>query len=274
MRINKNTTIVILNTTEWKLVLKPYGYNKLLLPIFGGLLGGSGGIIAGFFIGLFLDCELLVKNKPKKSSDNRLSYLMLGAFILQVGDLINKIPSSILQSRIEDKFGFDYATKRYAFFNELLRQRIQVEAICDQINAHATPKEKKDIIFFLFKFSNHPAANREKLHHSINYIAARFDLTTEDVKNVYNQFIAQQGQQKQQTTKSTYTAKTTDIYAAFNLTSNCTEKELKSAYYKLAKKYHPDSNPTATAAQKLVMQEKLRQIIEDYDAIKNGRGWK
>lgn len=34
-----------------------------------------------------------------------------------------------------------------------------------------------------------------------------------------------------------------DLYKILNIEQNSTQKEIKNAYYKLAKKYHPDLNP-------------------------------
>ena len=274
MRINTKLNIVLLRTTEWKLIFKPFGYHKLLLAFFGFLLTGHiGGIFLGLFFGLIMDCELLVKHKPKKPSDNRISYLMLGAFVLQASELGNRIMNETLRYRLVEKFGEDYATKRFAFFNELMRQRIQVEAICDQIKSYATENEKKDIIQFLFDLSFHPTANSDKLHHSINYIAARISLSYEAVQEIYNAFKNQHTRRQYKTT-TTSNHKPSDIYSTFNLTSNCTEKELKTAFHHLAKKYHPDSNPSASGSEKIIMQDKLRKIIEAYDEIKLRRGWK
>lgn len=273
MRLNKNTTIVLLRTNEWKFVFKPLGYHKLLLAIFGYFLGGTNGLIAGFAVGLFFDCEILIKRKPHKPLDNRLSYLMLGAFILQVSEIGNKISQTTLHLRIVKQFGEDYAAKRFSFFNELMRQRIQVEAICDQMKANASEKEKKDVINFLFNLANHPSASKDKLHHGINYIAMRIDLSYDDVKKIYDTFKSQNTQQKNSSPKNTYQSGN-DIYAIFNLNADCTEKELKSAYYRLAKKYHPDSNPAASANEQKTMQEKFRKIIEAYEDIKNRRNWK
>ena len=50
-----------------------------------------------------------------------------------------------------------------------------------------------------------------------------------------------------------------DPFAVLGLTSSATEDEIKSAYRKLAKKYHPDLNPGDKAAE-----EKMREVNEAY----------
>jgi hypothetical protein len=90
---------------------------------------------------------------------------MLAAFVLQAGELDGRISNETLHRRLVNKFGEVYATKRFAFFHELLRQRIQVEAICEQIKLHADLKDKKDIILFLFEITYHPNCTKRKSKH-------------------------------------------------------------------------------------------------------------
>ena len=50
-----------------------------------------------------------------------------------------------------------------------------------------------------------------------------------------------------------------DPFAVLGVSSSATEDEIKSAYRKLAKKYHPDLNPGDKAAE-----QKMREVNEAY----------
>ena len=274
MAFNKNLTLVLLNTTDGKFLFKPFGYHKFLLAVFGFFLDGGRGFLIGFIIGCFFDGQFVPKPTQPKAVDQRLNFLMLAAFIIQTVGLQNSFSDSTLSTRLVTQFGEPYIQNRLNFFRELLRQRIQVEAICDHVRVEAKQDDKINLIEFLFNISSHPQIDIGKLKRSINYVAAHIELEEQKVQQLFDQFY----NNKKQSTYTNYTRQTTtqktNVYSVFNLTSDCTEKQLKKAYHTLAKKYHPDSNPHASLSDQKKMQEQLRVVIEKYEMIKEERGWK
>ena len=54
-----------------------------------------------------------------------------------------------------------------------------------------------------------------------------------------------------------------DYYEVLGVDKNATDQEIKMAYLKLAKKYHPDVNKEPGA------EEKFKQITEAYEVLKD-----
>lgn len=54
-----------------------------------------------------------------------------------------------------------------------------------------------------------------------------------------------------------------DYYKVLGLQPSCTQQEIKSAYRKLAMKWHPDKNPN----NKKEAEEKFKQIAEAYETL-------
>lgn len=55
-----------------------------------------------------------------------------------------------------------------------------------------------------------------------------------------------------------------DCYDVLGIKKNATDKEIKSAYRKLAKKYHPDANPGDKRSE-----ERFKELSEAYDILKD-----
>jgi hypothetical protein len=78
----------------------------------------------------------------------------------------------------------------------------------------------------------------------------------------------QQQQQRQQSQRqNTFSRK--DDYAILGIARSATDAEVKSAYRRLAKQWHPDANEDKAAAT-----EKMKEINASYANIKSARGFK
>ncbi|MBC8047458.1 MAG: DnaJ domain-containing protein [Fimbriimonadaceae bacterium] len=226
------------------------------------MLKGVSGIWLGLFAGCILDMQWKSINTGPKKIDQRVNNLMLSAYVVQMSSVLNAISYNELKKRLDSFFPEEFIDIRFTFFNELLHQRIQVDAICKQINLYVVQEEKINLLKFLISLSESSAqqANRTK---AIYYIANKLNID-EDVFQLnfksYSNTHSHQQKEKQ-------------YYTILNVSQNITYAELRKAYYKLAKQYHPDMNNGSPQNQKM-LNEKFRLVTEAYEKIKETKGWK
>ena len=81
-------------------------------------------------------------------------------------------------------------------------------------------------------------------------------------------------QQREETKRSsTFGFKLTQAYNQLGLLTTASEAEVKNAYRKLVKKYHPDRLPSdATDMDRKISADQFRQVKEAYDLIRLERG--
>jgi len=59
------------------------------------------------------------------------------------------------------------------------------------------------------------------------------------------------------------------LYSILNVKTSATQKEVKLAYYKAAKKYHPDFQSDLNDKQKAECEEIFKKILKAYEVLSN-----
>lgn len=224
-------------------------------------------------MGFLFDMQFVSPAKKNTKPDLRKDYLMLAAYITQLSKLSSSISIQELRSSLNIFFDEQYLNQRFTFYMEMLRQRIPVDQVCEHINLYATDAEKISLLKFLITFSEKSRETTNRLK-AIYYVMLRLKIKEEQIQSFFHQKKEKQnsGEQKQYS----YTNQNNSIKKYFDMlsvTEQATYSDVKKAYYRLAKKYHPDSNIRINANQK-ELNEKFAQITNAYEKIKEYKRWK
>jgi hypothetical protein len=262
MAFKKNSFITIIRTSEGNILFYPWAINKYLLGVFGLSLFSWRGLLVGLIIGFILDCRFVPKARKEKEVNLQLNYLMLGIYALQRSTAFSVIPVSEIIRRFNHFLGPAFIAPRIRLMEDLSRQRIQVEAVCRQIETHAQPSMKDWLLMQLSQLLDHPSIPLINRQVVIKQIADRLGRgipipDTDEQASPINR------------SKTNPVSRQTYLYTKLECNPGDTYETVKKAYYRLAKKHHPDRNHHSPLSV-----VKFRELKESYEELKQMKGWK
>ena len=130
-------------------------------------------------------------------------------------------------------------------------------------------KLRLQILIILFKVAKHEKRTSSTVATVLFYISKELSISREVFeKTKATQFPSEKGEEKSNVSNFSESSKAIiDARKILNITENSSDKEIKKAYRKKAKQYHPDLNPDAQVG-------KFLELKTAYDLINLHRGLK
>ena len=228
------------------------GYSFLRFP----------GAILGFFIGSFI--ELLRKGSIKFSSLNRsikpekfeLNLLALSALIIKADGKILEKELTFVRNFFITQYGKEKADSIFKTFNVQIKQETQHLDQLAQVFVQKTQYETRlQILHFLFGIANADGSISSSELYKLAQIAAALKLRQPDVDSIKAMFIKNAD----------------NAYKILEVQPTATVDEVKSAYRKMVKKYHPDKLRSSDPAMVKGAEEKFRAVRKAYEIIMEKR---
>ena len=226
--------------------------------IFGGLgwaFGGPLGALFGYGIGSMYDN----KKKVSKGTDFELALLSLAAVVIKADGIIKKEELNCVKTFFIKSFGKYKADMYFKIFNDLKNKPFpSVRSICLQIDKNVNHSGRLIIVQFLFSIA---ASDDELLDVEVNLI-----------KKISNYLHI--NEYDFQSVKSMYLSKKNDIdndYKILEISKNSSIADVKKAYRKMAKKYHPDKLQNVSEDIIKMAQEKFNKVNQAYERIMKSR---
>ena len=225
--------------------------NKWLFGSLGWALGGPLGAIMGYAIG-----SMASQNKRNtQRGDFGASMLVLFAAVMKADGELKKTELNFIKRFFIENFGANYARDIMPVFKKILDKDINLEEVCYQIKIHMDMPSKLQLIHILFGLSK---ADNQIHKNEINVI---FNISNFiEIKNVDFNSI-----------KAMFIKDTKAAYEVLGITNTQTNQEIKSAYRKMATKYHPDKVSHLGEDFAKFAEEKFKSINDAYQQIKKER---
>ena len=236
----------------------------------GFFIRGPLGAFLGYLLGTLLDRILMPKAERKSFSDvfYRPQEVSPGDFelnLLSLASLVIKADGNVSQRELDyvrhyfvQAYGKERANATFKTFNEVIKKReISAFKICTFLKPRLQYEVRLQVIHFLFNIAQADGHVSEKEVRKLQEISGYFNISSYDFQSIKAMFI-----------KSADSA-----YKILEIDKNASIDEIKKAYRKMVKKYHPDKLVNMDEAYQKGAREKFNQVQEAYEKLQKERGF-
>ena len=224
------------------------GYSFLRFP----------GAILGFMVGGFF--EFLSKNSIQirtssyaiKPETFQLNLLALSALIIKADGKIEQKELDFVRSFFIGQYGKERADSIFRTFNTQIKKETQHLDQLTRIFVQQTAYETRlQILHFLFGIANADGNISDIELQKLSQVATGMRLHLPDFESI----------------KAMFVKNTDNAFKILEVDSNASLDEIKKAYRKMAKKYHPDKLRGQDPAMIKGAEEKFREVQKAYETL-------
>lgn len=230
-------------------------YAKWVGAGLGWFSGGPIGAFIGYQLGKYIG-----KNFQSKETSFEISLLLLSAIVVKVDGKIKKEELDCVRLFFVQSFGKVKADKYFKIFNEVKHKKFpSVRSVCLEINKHVNHKTRLQIIHFLFSIAHSDGHVDKKEIDIIKKISKYFWINEYDFSSIEAMF--------------SKTQNIDNAYDILGVSKKATNSEIKTAYRKIVKKYHPDKLQDVSADVIKMAEDKFQSVKDAYDRIRTQKGF-
>ncbi|MGM0666709.1 MAG: TerB family tellurite resistance protein [Bacteroidota bacterium] len=238
-------------------------YAKWIGGGLGWFLGGPVGALLGFAAGSIFDGRSQVqtttsyrgRNYKTTAGDFSLSLILLVATVMKADGKVVRSELDFVREFFRKQFGEETAGEALLMLRDLLKQNIPVADVCRQISRNMEYASRLQLLHMLYgiSLSDRHADLREL--NAIETIAGYLNISVKDRESLKNMFIPSDDA----------------FYKILEIAPTASNEEVKKAYRKMARKFHPDMVSHLGEDFREIANEKFRKVNEAYEKIKKSR---
>lgn len=246
-------------------------FSKWLGAGIGFTFGGPIGAIIGFAAGSAVDAfskEDFVKEQKEfqkryagrnvgvQSGDFEISLLVLASIVIKADGKVDERELNFVRTQFTGMYGKERANKAFALFKGIVKKQVSARQVCIQIRQHMPHASRLQLIHFLFGIAKADGFVSDVEVEEIRKMAGYLYINQYDFESIKAMFYSTSG----------------NAYKILEITKSASDDEVKKAYRKMAKKYHPDKLQGLGEEHVKGAQEKFQSIQSAYETIKKERG--
>lgn len=228
-------------------------FGKWLGGTMGWAFGGPIGALVGFSLGYLWDNATLEAKtvSTARESDFTISLLVLAAAVMKADQRVLRSELDFVKRFLVAQFGAERAGQQLLALKDLLERDIALAPVCHQIREHMSHPQRLQLLHFLAGIASADGEPSVSEWHVLQQIANYLHISRGDLESISAMFAADDGR----------------YYRILEIPETATADEIKAAYRKMAKKYHPDRLGDVDEEVRKSATEKFRQVQEAYEKL-------
>jgi len=234
---------------------------------FGGPIGAILGFVAATVVDKFTNEDFVKeqqnyqkdfqqKRAQTLSGDFEISLLILASVVIKADGKVDERELNFVRSQFVGMYGKDRANKAFQLFKGMMKKQVSSRQVCIQIRQHMPHSSRLQLIHFLFGIAK-----------ADEYVS---NIEVDEIRKIAGYLYV--NQYDFESIKAMFYKSSDSAYKILEVETSVTDSELKTAYRKMVKKYHPDKLIGLGDEHLKGAKEKFQRIQEAYEAIKNERG--
>jgi DnaJ like chaperone protein len=225
------------------------------------------GAILGFLIGSFLDnmnsgsgAKTVFSDFTRQKvspADFELNLLSLCSIVIKADGQVSQRELDYVRQYFLSTYGKDKANAIFRTFNEVIKNReISAKNISTYLSQRTRYEVRLQLLHFLFGIAQADGAVSHLEIEKIKEIAGYLRVGRHDFESI----------------KAMFVKSADNAYKILEIEKAASDDDVKRAYRKMAKKYHPDKVITENEAIKKGAEEKFKEVQRAYEQIQKERG--
>ena len=198
------------------------------------------------------------KQAQTKSGDFEVSLLVLSAIVMKADGEVTASEKNYVRDYFVKMYGKERANHAFQLFNGILKKKdLSTREICKQIQLYMDHSSRLQLLHYLFGVTKADGHVGEKEVTLIETIAGYLYINNRDYESIKAMF---------------YNA-IDSAYKILEIDKSVSDSEVKKAYRKMAKKYHPDKVQHLGEEHVKGAKEKFQQVQKAYEQLQEERGF-
>jgi len=248
-------------------------FSKWIGASIGWSFGGPIGAILGLALGSVVDAmsngngnlkqgqtrgRRAYQNVRTQSGDFEVSLLILSSIVIKADGKQDQLELDFVRQQFVGMYGKTRANHAFKLFKKINTQtNISTRQVCLQIKQMMDHPSRLQLMHFLFGIAKADGIVSESEVRLIHTIASYLGISSHDFESI----------------KAMFYNSSNNAYKILEITKSATDNEVKKAYRKMAKKYHPDKVMHLGKEHQKGAEEKFRQVQQAYEQLQKERNF-